>query len=670
MPDVPKEPPEPNLAAGEAQLRGIVASAMDAIISVDETQRIVLFNAAAERMFGYAAWETIGQSLNRFIPERFHDAHRTHVQSFGNTQVTHRSMGQLGAIVGLRSNGEEFPIEAAISQAEVEGRKLFTVILRDISFRQKTEQQQKARARYRKALAELSQAALHKSELPDLMDKAVHLLANALVVPFTEVLELVPDHQELVLRYGIGWKKGAVGTATVSAHAQSSHAGYTLSSPTPVVVEDLRTESRFAQSPFLMKHGVISGISALIYDQEVPYGVLGIHASTQRLFSDEEIDFVENMANVLSEAFRRNRIEERLQQEHDFITAVLDTAGALVLVLDPEGRIVNFNRACERLTGYLAEEMKGQFLWDRLILPKEQEFMQSVFEKLKAGAPPITYENGWLPRNGERRAIIWTNTTLLDKRYRVVHIIATGIDLTELKQSEEALVKAEQLAQLGTLASGLAHEIGTPLNIILGRAEILVRKTPEESRKKELGIIIAQVERVTKLIQQLLNVARRTPVTFQPVDVKHVLPNVLVLLQERVRDTQVEVETLWDEEEAFLTHGNVDQLEQVFLNLCLNALQAMPQGGVLRLVLQRSGDHVQATVGDTGEGISKDHLPKIFEPFFSTKPKGEGNGLGLMMSQLIVKEHGGTLTVESVVGHGTTFMITLPLIRKGPSLSE
>jgi PAS domain S-box-containing protein len=135
------------LRRSQAQLAGVIGSAMDAIVSVDEDQRIVLFNSAAERMFLYPAEEAIGQPLDRFIPKRFHPGHRKHIEEFGRTHVTRRAMGSLGAIFGLRSDGEEFPVEASISQLESEGRKLFTVILRDISERMRAEEALKEQAR-------------------------------------------------------------------------------------------------------------------------------------------------------------------------------------------------------------------------------------------------------------------------------------------------------------------------------------------------------------------------------------------------------------------------------------------------------------------------------------------------------------------------------------------
>src|SRR5205807_5882645 len=138
---------EEEMRRSQEQLAGVIGSAMDAIITIDEKQRIVLFNAAAERMFLYPAEDAIGKPLDQFIPERFRAGHKGHIQNFGKTHVTRREMGALGALFGLRADGEEFPIEASISQIESDGRKLYTVILRDVSERKRTEEALKEQAR-------------------------------------------------------------------------------------------------------------------------------------------------------------------------------------------------------------------------------------------------------------------------------------------------------------------------------------------------------------------------------------------------------------------------------------------------------------------------------------------------------------------------------------------
>ena len=353
---------EEKLFISQERLKGIIESAMDAIITVDQEQRVVLFNRAAEEMFGRPVHEAVGQTLDRFLPARFRDAHRDHIHTFGQSGVTSRKMGQLGMVMGLRSSGEEFPVEAAISHNTVEGKKFYTVILRDIS---------------------------------------------------------------------------------------------------------------------------------------------------------------------------------------------------------------------------------------------------------------------------------------------------------ERKKLEEQLRKTERIAELGTLASGMAHEIGTPMNVILGRAEYLMDRVKDEPTRKGLQTIIAQVERITKVMNQLLAFARRKSPERSPLELKDIVENGLELFRERLEKSCVTVEqTLDDACSRVLADG--DQMSQVFINLVMNAIHAMPDGGTLRIGLAQEHDRVKLTVADTGHGIPHEALPRIFEPFFTTKEFGKGTGLGLTVVKGIIEEHQGTITVDSEEGKGTTFTIVLP----------
>ena len=344
------------------RLEGIIESAMDAIITVNAEQKVVVFNRAAERMFKYLPQAAIGQPLDTFIPSRFREAHRSEVNRFGQSGVTSRQMGQLGTITGLRSDGEEFPIEAAISHVTVEGTKFFTVILRDVT--------------------------------------------------------------------------------------------------------------------------------------------------------------------------ERTRLEEQLR-------------------------------------------------------------------------------------------------------------------------------RTERVAELGTVASGMAHEIGTPMNVILGRAEYLLDRVTDEPVKKGLQTIVAQVERITRVMNQLLSFARRKPPQPGPLRLQGVIENSLEMFQERLANRQVLVDLQLD---PVIPHvqGDGDQMSQVIINLIMNALHAMPEGGTLRITLETEKGMAKLTVSDTGHGMSHDIVKKIFDPFFTTKEFGEGTGLGLTVVKGIIDEHRGTIQVDSEPGKGTTFTIFLP----------
>lgn len=237
-----------------------------------------------------------------------------------------------------------------------------------------------------------------------------------------------------------------------------------------------------------------------------------------------------------------------------------------------------------------------------------------------------------------------------------------------LSETQHQLRLTERVAELGTLAASMAHEIGTPMNVILGRAEQLMQRTDDETMKKGLGIIAAQVERVTRLMNQLLAFARRGPPNFRSVDLRDVIKNCLDAVEERLSQHCVQVVAEHDEDLPHI-HGDSDLMMQVLLNLVLNAVQAMPEHGTLRVAAAREGEqHIRVTVADTGHGIPPDVLPKIFEPFVTTKERGKGTGLGLTVVLSIVQEHGGSITVDSTPGQGTTFTLLLP--RVAPSFQQ
>ncbi len=652
-------------ATSENRLEGIVQSAMDAIISVDADQRIVLFNPAAERMFQYRAEDALGEKLDRFIPERFRTAHREHIRHFGQTNVTTRRMGQLGKISGLRADGEEFPLEASISQVEIGGKKLFSVILRDITQRVRAEEL----AAGQKAILEMMVTGM---PLPDILSQICLMMearspgmtCSILLLEGTRLHlgaapHLPEGYNQAIDGLEIGSSVGSCGTAAFRKE--------------PVFVTDIPTDPLWADYRKLAKtYGFRACWSTPIVSSRERGMVLGTFAMyyrDSRSPKEEDHRLIEMATNLAGIAIERKRGEEALKRERDFIAAVLQTAGALVVVLDTEGRIVRFNRACEQASGYRFDEIKGQRVWDFLLVPEEMEGVKAAFEDLWTKGLPNTHENFWVRKDGERRRIVWSNTVILNLRGSVEHVIATGLDVTEVKQMQEQLRRTERLAELGTLASGMAHEIGTPMNVIQGRAEYLLQRTTEEPIKKGLATIIAQVERITKIMNQLLTFARRRPIERKPMDLKKTIADCLDIVQERLKQHRVEVETSYAEPLP-LVHADPDQMSQVLLNLVLNAIQAMPEGGRLSLALEPEGPGMKLSVADTGSGMPAETLNKIFDPFFTTKDVGAGTGLGLTVVHGIVEDHGGAIHVYSVPGRGTTFTIHLPIHRESSQGGE
>jgi PAS domain S-box-containing protein len=356
----------------------------------------------------------------------------------------------------------------------------------------------------------------------------------------------------------------------------------------------------------------------------------------------------------------RKRAEQALQRERDFIAAVLETAGALVVVLNRDGRILRFNRACEKTTGYSTEEVLGRHVWDLFVIPEEVDAVKAVFERLRGGEPRNDYENYWKGKDGFLRRISWSNTVLTDPSGTVDYVVASGLDITDFKHMQEQLRKTERIAELGTLASGMAHEIGTPMNVILGRAEYLLQRTADEGMKKGLATIVTQIERITKVMNQLLVFARRKAPDRQVVDLGEIVEDSLEMFQERMTHGRITVEKAIEADRPSI-QADRDQLIQVLINLVTNSLHAMPEGGRLRVSLDRENNYVRLGISDTGHGMPEEIRSKVFEPFFTTKDFGKGTGLGLTVVKGIIEEHGGTIAVESTVDKGTTFWIRLPL---------
>jgi signal transduction histidine kinase len=232
-------------------------------------------------------------------------------------------------------------------------------------------------------------------------------------------------------------------------------------------------------------------------------------------------------------------------------------------------------------------------------------------------------------------------------------------DVSERTRLQEQLRRTERVAELGTLASGMAHEIGTPMNVILGRAEYLLDRVADEPVKKGLQTIVAQVERITRVMNQLLTFARRKPPQPVPVVMQEVIENSIEMFHERLSNHHVQVSMHIDPNCPRVV-ADSDQMNQVLINLIMNAVHAMPEGGTLRFGLACERDIVKLTVSDTGNGIPKEAADKIFDPFFTTKEFGKGTGLGLTVVKGIVEEHQGSIQVESEEGKGTTFTINLP----------
>jgi PAS domain S-box-containing protein len=280
-----------------------------AIFMLDPQGRVVSWNPGAERMKGYKAEEIIGEHFSRFYTED--DAQQGHPEEELRIAAAEGSYEEEG--VRVRKDGTKFWAHVVITALKDEADDLrgFAKVQRDITERKQAEEEIEARAAQQSIVAGLGVRALREEDLQAVMEESVALVARTLNVEYCEILEILPCGEGLLLLAGVGWREGLVGKATVGTEPDSQ-AGYTLATGEPVVVENLREEERFSGPPLLHEHGVVSGISVVIQGRDGPFGVLGTHTAEHRIFSADDVNFVQAVANVLAAAVGRRRAEEAL----------------------------------------------------------------------------------------------------------------------------------------------------------------------------------------------------------------------------------------------------------------------------------------------------------------------------------------------------------------------
>jgi signal transduction histidine kinase len=258
---------------------------------------------------------------------------------------------------------------------------------------------------------------------------------------------------------------------------------------------------------------------------------------------------------------------------------------------------------------------------------------------------------------GRERELEYLNRELADAGHELA--LQVQKRTSELRLTRRRARAAEELASVATLAAGLAHEIGTPMGVIRGHAELLESAVEDDRSRWRLKTITEQIDRISGIIQALLNLSRPREPVRQPTDVTEVVEGTLTFLTEKLRRRGIA--THRDYQPVSLVHADPEKLQQVFLNLLLNAIDAMNQGGSLNASVRPGEDGwVEVRLADTGPGIPEEELPRIFEAFYTTKQSGAGNGLGLVVANSIVADHGGNLEVSSEPGEGTEFRIALP----------
>ncbi len=366
----------------------------------------------------------------------------------------------------------------------------------------------------------------------------------------------------------------------------------------------------------------------------------------------------------------RLELEKTLRQERDFNKAVIDAAATIVLILDRHGNVLQANRTTETITGYAESEISGRAVCDCLIGQKSRKKFLKAFELAVNSMQTAPVDTICTTVDGEERQVEWSFTTI-NTPDSPVRIIATGVDRTEQRRLEDQFREAQKMDAIGRLAGGVAHEFNNQLTAIQGYCQMLLLNTdPSDSAYTQLKNIEKAVKRSADTANRLLAYSRRQTLQLKRVDIKKVVKESAELF-DKLFEENIEV-SLKLTDEPCIASMDPNQLQQILLNLALNARDAMPDGGRITTEVflgkcpcqvnpaEANGRCVFIRVSDTGYGMPRDVLDKAFEPFFTTKPVGKGTGLGLAMVYGTVKQSMGHVTIESREGHGTSVTISLP----------
>jgi PAS domain S-box-containing protein len=386
--------------------------------------------------------------------------------------------------------------------------------------------------------------------------------------------------------------------------------------------------------------------------------------------SSEDVELLESLASYIGIALQNARLYARLQEKigeferlKEFNENIVESINVGILAIDLNDRVESWNAQMEAMYALSRAEAIGQPL--RAVFPAE--FVDAIDSFRNEQGVHHLYKFRLTTRAGELRNANIAIAPLQSRDFVTVGRIILVDDITERTSLENQLAQADKLSSIGLLAAGVAHEINTPLAVISSYAQMLSKQLKGDERLGPvLDKITQQSFRAAEIANGLLNFSRTSTTEFRQTNLNQVIRDTLSLLEHQFKKAQVEVDLSLAEELPSI-NGNPGKLQQVFLNLLLNAKEAMPEGGRLRVVTLVNG-HVEAVITDSGTGIEPEHLKRIYDPFFTTKttPKPgdkRGTGLGLSVSYGIIQEHAGKIHVESEVGAGTTFHLEFPLLR-------
>lgn len=693
---------EAELRDSEELFRKITTSALDAIIMMDDNGCISYWNEAAEEIFGHSAQEALGKDMHTLLaPQRYFGAYEKGVRIFkekGQGPV----VGKTLELAALRGDGTEFPIELSVSAVKIKGRWHSIGILRDITDRKKAEEMIATRLRYEEGLAACSRTLLTGNETKEDLSEALGYLlkaADASRVYFFENFEDEVDGLCMRLKH----ENCAEGITCRSESACPQHTPYKqgfdrwrklLSKGEPIrgKVETFPS----AEREILESQNILSILLLPITVDEEWCGYLGFDdIQNKREWSDEDVRSLRTASEMIGIYIETQRFEEALRVSEERFRSLVENANDIIYSLTPQGEITYISPKATDIIGYDVSDLLGRNVFTFL----HPEDKKSSIEWFQSGLQKQDRESGlefrFMHKDGSVRWFVTQSSVIHEGEGDVMEIIGVAHDFTEVKkilndledanlhlrETQAQLVQSAKMASLGKLVAGIAHEINTPIGAVNSMQDTLFRTL--ENLKKIIGaqypkeqikisklrsnlkvideskkVINSGTERVINIVKRLRSFARLDEAELKTVDIHEGLEDTLTLIHHDIKHNI----------KVTKNYGNLPpiacypgRLNQVFLNILINAKQAIKGKGNIDIGTYTKRKKVFIEIKDNGQGIAKEHLKKVFDPGFTTKGVGVGTGLGLSICYQIMQDHLGEILVESEVNKGTTFTVVLPM---------
>jgi PAS domain S-box-containing protein len=664
---------EADLRASEARLKAIIDAALDAVITMDGDGVIRSWSPQAERVFGWRASEAIGQTLaTTIIPPRYRDAHErglAHFLASGEGPV----LNQRIEITGLRRDGQEIPVELTITPVRLEGAWLFSAFVRDVTDRKRAQDALTERAGLAELSADVGISLTRGRALHDMLQGCCKALVRNLDAAFARIWTLNEPEQMLELQASAG----------MYTHLDGGHSrvpvgrfkiGLIAAERRPHISNAVIGDPRVGDQEWAKREGMVAfaGYPLLVQDRLV--GVMAMFA--RHPFNEFSYQALASVADGIAGGIERKRAEEALARSETTYRSLVEDSPFGIFRSTPDGRLLAVNPALVSILGYdsEAELLQKNMATDVYVDPAQRARL--LDEVLKSDS--LTGESLWRRKDAKAITVRHTARVVRDAEGRVEYFNVLVEDITERRLLENQLRQAQKMEAVGRLAGGVAHDFNNLLTAILGSADLVLDTLPPDAPEREdLDEIRKAAKRAGDLTRQLLAFSRQQVLAPQVLDLNALVANMEKLLRRLIgEDIELRAALAPD---LGAVKADPGQLEQVIVNLAVNARDAMPQGGRLTIetasveldqayeeqhFAAQPGSYVLLAVSDTGTGMDAATLSHIFEPFFTTKEKGKGTGLGLATVYGIVKQSGGYVWVYSELGQGTSFKVYLPRVEQ------